>query len=60
MAEVDLSKCMPEQCRAYSRMLRGAGKGDQPRNIWSPQFRENYARINWSKGAKSADTQDKK
>ena len=47
MAAIDMNKCAPEQRTAYRRMLRGAGKGDQPRNIWSRQFRDNYDAIKW-------------
>ncbi len=47
MAEIDMSKCTPEQRRSYQRMMRHAGKGSAPRNIWSQDFRNNYDAINW-------------
>lgn len=52
MATIDLSKCTPEQRTSYNRMMRGAGKGDSPRNIWSAAFRSNYDRINWQPSRK--------
>lgn len=44
---VDLTNAPREQRKAYQRMASGAGKGDLARNIYSPAFRNNYARINW-------------
>lgn len=42
---IDLAKCEPEQRKAYSRMQRGAGKGDLPRSIYSNSFRQGWDRV---------------
>jgi hypothetical protein len=34
------------------------GKGDSPRNCFSPQFRENYDQINWHHAVKNTRTPD--
>lgn len=42
MATIDLSRCTPEQRKQYSRIAYGNGKGDQPRNCWSRDYKYNY------------------
>lgn len=42
---IDASKSDPSIKRAYSRLLKGAGKGSAPRNIFSQDFRDNYDAI---------------
>ena len=42
---VDYRNAPAEQRKALSRMTRGAGKGDAPRNIYSDAFRRGWVRV---------------
>jgi hypothetical protein len=47
---VGLAHASPEEVTAaMSNILTQAGKGSEPRNNWSHQFRENYDAIDWGR-----------